>query len=100
MENTTFSDDSLINKLNQHFYFVKLDAETSDSITYSGHTFKFRPTGANTGVHELAEQLGTIDGKLNYPTLTILNRSNEIVFQYSGVLEADALLAGLNKLVH
>ncbi|MBO6517883.1 MAG: thioredoxin family protein [Bacteroidia bacterium] len=98
MENTTFTNDSLVNRVNRSFYFVKLDAETKENIRYGGHTFKFKPNGSNTGVHELAEQLGTIDGKLAYPTVCLLNQDNEIVYQYSGLLGADALLAGLNQL--
>ena len=76
-----------------------MDAEGEEDITYRGHTFRFRPTGRNTGVHELAEQLGTIDGQLNYPTLVALNTSNEIVFQYGGLMDAKELLAVLEALL-
>ncbi len=100
MEHTTFANDSIAAVLNRHFYFVKLDAETHDSIRYGGHTFRFKPNGANTGIHELAEQLGTIDGKLVYPTLAILNDRNEVVFKYAGLLTSEELLAGLRQLVN
>ena len=99
MEATTFANEAVIEQLNSQFHFVSMDAEGKDDITYRGHTFRFRPTGRNTGVHELAEQLGTIDGQLNYPTLVALNTSNEIVFQYGGLMDAKELLAVLEALL-
>jgi len=48
-------------------------------------------------VHELAKQLGTINGKLNYPALVVLNAKNEIVFQYDGYLNAEELEAILKE---
>ena len=98
MKNTTFKNDSVIDVLNNNFYFIDLNAESTEDIYYGGHTFRYKPTGVNTGVHELAEQLGTIDGKMNYPTISIINTQNEIVFQYGGLLKTDELLAVLKKL--
>lgn len=98
MLHTSFKDDQVIKSLNEQFYFVKFNAETREDITYKGHTFKYKPTGNKTGVHELAEQLGTIDGKLNYPTLSVINAKNEILFQYGGLMDAKEILAVLKKL--
>lgn len=98
MKHTTFSNDSVIKVLNNHFYLVNLNAEFTEDINYGGHTFKYRPTGGTTGVHELAEQLATIDGKMNYPTISIINSKNEIVFQYSGLMKTAELLTVLKEL--
>ena len=98
MENTTFKDDRVIKAMNDHFYFIPLNAEYTQDINYKGRTFKYRPTGRKTGIHELARELGTINGKLNYPTLSIINARNEIVFQHAGLLKADELLAVLKAL--
>lgn len=92
MEHTTFSDSTLVATLNQHFWYVPFNAESEQAITYHGRTFQFKPTGVKTGVHELAQQLGTIDGQLNYPTVVILSPEDEIVFQYGGLLKRDAFL--------
>lgn len=99
MKNTTFKNDRVIELLNDHFYFIDLNAESTQDINYHGHTFKYRPTGGNTGVHELAEQLGTIDGKLNYPSISILNEKNKIVFQYGGLIKTNELLTVLKELL-
>ena len=98
MKSTTFHNEQVIQTLNDHFYFVDLNAESTDDITFSGHTFQFKPTGANTGVHELAEQLGTINGELNFPTISILNPQTEIIFQHGGYLDTQEMLAVLNEL--
>lgn len=77
--------------LNGHFYTLNLNAEERHEINFTGRLFKFRPTGIRTGVHELAQELGTIDGQLSYPSLVILNPKNEIIFQYAGFLNAKTL---------
>jgi len=98
MKSTTFKNDSLIMFLNKHFYFTSLNAESKKSISYLGKTFKYRPTGTDIGVHELAEEIATIDGKLNYPTVCIISK-NEILFQYGGLMKADELLAVLKVIL-
>ena len=95
MKSTTFRNDSVVNVLNKLFYVVDLNAESKKVITCSGYEFNFKPTGSNTGVHELAEQLGMINGKLDFPTVSVLNAKNEIVFQNGGLLQTDELLAVL-----
>lgn len=92
MKNTSLLNDSVISSLNRNFYFVELDGESTEDINYAGHTFKFKPNGLNTGTHELAEQLGTIDNKLNYPTISVINPKNEIVFQHGGFMSTEELL--------
>lgn len=91
MQNTTFKNDSIIEILSHKFYFIDLNAEEEKSIVFDGHTFKFKPTGANTGIHELAEQLATVDNKVAYPTLCFLNPTNEIIFQYNQFINAKDL---------
>jgi len=95
MENYTLLDDSIVNTLNNEFYFVKLNGEEKKAITFHGRTFQFLPSGNNTGVHELAQILGTINGTLVYPSLCILNHSREILFNTSGYLK----IKELNKIL-
>jgi thioredoxin-related protein len=97
MENATFRNPEIIELLNEYFYFVSLDAETKKDITFNGHTFKFKPTGTNTGIHELATALATINDQVVYPTLTILNPDYTIVFQQHSFLNSKALLTILKK---
>lgn len=91
MINTTFQHEQIIKTLNEQFYFIDFNGEEKRSITFQKHTFRFKPSGNNTGVHELAEALGTKDGTLSYPTLCILNQHNEIIFQHNAFLNAKTL---------
>jgi thioredoxin-related protein len=98
MQNITFKNDSISNKLNNEFYFIELNAEEKRDITYGNHTFKYKPTGTNTGTHELAAQLATVDNKVAYPTLCFLNFENEIIFQYNQFINAKDLQIILTRL--
>ncbi|MBD0725149.1 thioredoxin [Flavobacterium sp. L1I52] len=97
MENSTFKNPEIISILNDNFYFVTLDAETKTDISFENHTFKFQPTGQNTGIHELATALATIDGQVVYPTLTILDSDYSILFQKHSYLKAAELITILEK---
>ncbi|MXV37969.1 thioredoxin fold domain-containing protein [Flavobacteriaceae bacterium Ap0902] len=91
MNKSVFGDEKIADILNEKYYYVPLDAEGEKNIDFAGKTFKFIPNGMNTGIHELATALGTIDGKLSYPTLVILNEKYEIVFQYGGLLDRESV---------
>lgn len=87
MKNITFKNDEVVNMVNKNFYFISLDVEEKQDIRFRGYTFKYKPAGANTGVNELAEQLGTINGNVSYPSTCFLNADYEIIFQKEGYVE-------------
>lgn len=99
MKNTTFKDEEIAELLNQNFWFVDFNAEKKRDITFNGHIYKFRPTGNNTGIHELAEQFTTFNGVVTYPSICILNPNHEIIFQYNQFLSANDLKSLLNKIL-
>lgn len=86
MEHAAFKDKEIIGLLNEQFWFADLNAEERQDIVFNGHLFQYKPTGNNTGIHELAEQLGTINGQLSYPALCILDPDYKITFQYNQYL--------------
>jgi thioredoxin-related protein len=98
MQDQTFKNQRLIETLNQSFYFISLDAEYKKPIDFNNTIFKYKPNGNRSGTHELALALGTIDNKIEYPTICILNPDYEIIFQYSGFLSSDNLVTLLQKL--
>ncbi|MGY8942920.1 MAG: thioredoxin family protein [Flavobacteriales bacterium] len=85
MKKTTFRNTEVIKLLNDNFYFVKLNAEEKKDITFLGKMFTYKPTGTNTGMHELAAELGTIKKTIIYPTTIILNTVFEIDAQLTGL---------------
>lgn len=98
MENTTFKNKKVVSLIADHFLFIPLNAERKNSINFANHTFSFIPNGNNSGTHALAKELATIDGKINYPTICILNPKNEIVFQYGGFMDTEQIIAVLEAL--
>lgn len=97
MHNTTFKDQGIINVLNSDFYFISLDAEVEDDVVFHNRTFKFQATGPSSGINELAVELGTIDDQLVYPTVTILDMDNNILYQKASYQKATTLMAVLIK---
>ena len=97
MENSTFKNPEVVQLLNDNFYFVSLDAEQKNPILFKNNTFRFQPKGQNTGVHELAEELGTVDGAMTYPTFSILDKNNTILLQISDYTDAKTMIGLLKE---
>lgn len=98
MANSTFKDKAVAQLISERFYFVPLDLEEKKDVSFRGYTFKYKPTGATTGVHELAEQLGTINGAISYPAVCFLNADYEIIYQREGFIKAEDFLDMLKRL--
>jgi thioredoxin-related protein len=97
MENSSFKNPDVIKELNENFYFISFDAESKKEITFNNHIFRFKPRGTNTGIHELATALATIDDQVVYPTLTILDTDYRIILQKHSYLNAKSVLSILEK---
>ena len=97
MENSTLKNPEIIAILNTNFYFISLDAESKKDIHFNNHKFQFFPKGQNTGIHELATALATINSQVVYPTVTILESDFSIVFQKHSFLSSKELLVILEK---
>ncbi len=98
MENMTFKDPKIITLINDQFYFVSFDGESREDVVYQGRTYRFKPNGTNSGIHELTEELARIDGMINYPSVCVLENAREIKFQYGGYMDQKSMLAVLNSL--
>ncbi|HEY6144213.1 MAG TPA: DUF255 domain-containing protein [Flavobacterium sp.] len=98
MENSTFKNPEIIHRLNTDFYFIPLDAESKTDIHFNNHTFQFKPKGPNTGIHELATALATINSQVVYPTVAILRTDFSIAFQMHSFLNSKELVTILEKI--
>jgi hypothetical protein len=74
-----------------------LNGEEKRDITFFGRTFNYKPSGANTGIHELAKELASLDGNVSYPTTIILNSNLEINLQISDYISGKNMLLILKK---
>ncbi len=84
MDATTFSQPLLAEYINEHFYPVKLNAESRDPLTWNGKTFDFVRAGRN-GYHALAAELTR--GRLSFPTIVFLNEKLEVIQPLPGYKE-------------
>ena len=96
MSHSLRNNKDISNLINRKFYLVMLDGEEKNTIRFAGQNFHFKPTGQGTGIHELAEQLGSIEGKVSFPSICFLNEKNQIIYQYTGFLDSASLLKLLN----
>ncbi|MEE9406786.1 MAG: thioredoxin fold domain-containing protein [Polaribacter sp.] len=97
MEKTTFKNKKVIQLLNENFYFIKLNGEEKNDITFLGKIFVYKPTGTNTGIHELANELASKKGRISYPTTVFLNLKLEIDLQLNGFNKAKDIIKLLSK---
>ena len=98
IKQTVLKNKKLTGTLERSFYTVFLNAEYKHNIFFAGREFKYNPSGVNTGMHELANELGTINKQLSFPSLCFLNEKNEIIYQHSGFLDPVSLASLLEKL--
>lgn len=97
MQSTTWQDERVVKLLNTHFYFVPFDSECEDSVNFRGHTFAYRATGVGIGIHELAQALGTVEGRVSFPTTCLLNPDYAVVFRHNAFMGADEMRAVLEE---
>lgn len=86
MDKNTFDNPVIAKYMNEHFYAVKLNAETPDTITFQGQQYVgyVRPDGRN-GSHRLAHYL--LKGKMSYPSYVIMNEGMQSLQVIGGYLE-------------
>ncbi len=87
MDKSTFTDPGVIDYLNKHFYAVKLDAETKDTITYKAKDYTFVPAYKS---NEVAAYL--LNGQMGYPTSVYLDEKSDPISAVPGYYTAEQLL--------
>jgi thioredoxin-related protein len=83
MEKNTYSKKSIIRYLNENFYAVKLNAETTDTIVFNRLTYT-RNNGS--AYHTLAYSL--LEGNMRFPSLVILDEDVNELLVIPGYMDA------------
>lgn len=91
MDQTTFTDAAVVEYMNENYYAVKLDAEMSDTIVFSGYTF-INEGGQNgrKGTHQLAAAL--LQGRMSYPSYVFMDEKNQLLTVAPGYMETKDFL--------
>jgi thioredoxin-related protein len=95
MDENTFNDPAIIAALNQSFTSVKFNAEMTEPLVFNGKTYTFTKTGSR-GANQLALDLGTVGGKLGYPTLVVLDVNGNKLQSFPGFKDVSTLNMVLN----
>mgnify|MGYP000860293771 FL=1 len=92
MDENTFTEQSVVSLLNTNFTAVKFNAETQSSVLFNGKTYNFAKTGAR-GANQLALDLGSVGGKLGYPTLVVLDANGTKLQAFPGFKDVETMSA-------
>ncbi len=99
MNSQTFKDPEVIQYINQNFYAVKFNAESSEAVNFNGKTFAnpnydaTRNQMARNSPHELTRFLSI----RAYPTLVLLNEKLEVTERLKGYKTVEKLLFELQQ---
>lgn len=88
MSKNTFGNAIIAKYLNEHYYPVKFDAESRDSVKFNGYVFANKnPQGTQRPVHDFAVSI--LDGKLSYPSIVFLNEDIKKIHTLVGYHQAE-----------
>ena len=85
-EQNTFKDSVVVTNLNEHYYCVKLNAETDSTISFLNRDYSGNGTN-----HSLSWVLGAQDNQLLFPTTVILTPQYQLANRWVGYLSKDVL---------
>lgn len=88
MDASTFTNPEIAKILNEHYYAVKLDAETTDTISFAGREFINEGTRSRSP-HQLA--IALLQGKMSYPSVAYLNEQNQLLTAVPGYYTPERL---------
>ena len=90
MDRTTYSNDKLAKYINEHYYAVKFNAESRDSISFNNKKYGYNPSHKS---NELAEYL--LFGQMQFPTTVFLPTIDARPAPLAGYLSAKDMEAPL-----
>ncbi len=96
MDATTFHDSKVVEYVSKHFWAVKFNAETHDTIHFDGKKFINPSPKGKRGTNQLAVAL--LQGKLSYPTIVYLDEQVNMIAPVPGYQSAQQILPLLHWL--
>ena len=73
MEAKIYAKNRFVNRVGKNYYFVKLNADSKETINFRNKEYAYIQYSEKKGVHSLAKELAEVDGVLRYPTTVVLN---------------------------
>ena len=95
MDNETFKNPDVVSYMNEHFYSVKMDAESKEPIAFKEVLYEYKTFKGGSGYNELAVNL--LGGKMSFPSFVILSKRQVKVGTLKGYQKPKELLTALKK---
>lgn len=96
MDESTYSDPTIIEYVNTHFYAVKLNAEQKEAIQFQGKNYNYVARGTR-GVNEVV--LAMVGNRPSYPSTVLLDDNMQVREILKGYKKGDAFLGFLEEFV-
>lgn len=84
MDKKTFTDPAVVSYVNEHFYAVKLDAESKTPLNIGGVEYGYDPENRS---HKAAVAL--LQGKMSFPTIVYLDETFNMIQPIPGYMDAE-----------
>jgi len=97
MDQSTFLDSAVVSYMNEHFYAVKMNAESKDPIAYKEVLYEYKMY-SNKGYNELAVNL--LSGKMTFPSFVVLSKKEVKIGTIVGFQSPTELLLALKGYVN
>lgn len=98
MDEGTFKDQRVIQKLNKDYYAVKMDVESKDTIVFGKQHFTNKRTKRRNPIHDIPLLLASRkDAPFSLPALVVMDSSFTAQARYFQYLDAEQLLSILEK---
>ena len=96
MDKKVFSDKEVIDRMNESYYAVRMDAESIDTVRFEGRDFINDQVGKKRKpLHQLAQLLALRDGKFVAPTMIVLDDTFKVQKRYFWYLDRKKLMDAL-----
>lgn len=94
MDQSTFKDSAVVAYMSEHFYAVKMNAESKDPIAYKEVLYEYKMFNGK-GYNELAVNL--LSGKMSFPSFVILSKKEVKIETIVGFKKPAELIAILQQ---
>mgnify|MGYP001949708650 CR=1 FL=1 len=91
IKKTLFSKQNIENEV----YFLQLNGESKENITFLGQTFQSNSTDKNNNLHDFILNFED-PNQINFPFCVILTKDLEIIGKYNGLIKDDILIKLMN----
>lgn len=94
MDQEVYTNPKVAKALNDRYYAVKFDAETTDTVRFDGQVFaNSRATSRRRAFHDLALILGSRGHRFTVPVTLVFDEKFNVISRHFDYLDSKKLLA-------